>query len=797
MILKRFHFLPFLIPEGVTYEIETLIGSKPDYEKTQKSLNNYIDYMKWKWYRRFPFRMVEPWISWEIYANDTRTRYFFWAPDQQWGNEFWNRLYSWSPELNFTLAETPKMDFSLPHAGLKLQLERDFAVPMRIYEKPNIDTQSALLEFLSNVDEGEQVGLQFLIRPIFHHQTANAFKKALRDVSRDKSASKRETDLYFNAIKGKSAQLQAEVSIRIAATAQTYERAFELTDQTARTLSYMNSKELNRFESREWWQIVRPLFRYEWNKRIFSFRKADNRVVLGTPELAGLVRVPSIAGTTKFIKIKGKRVLIPVEVRTLANRPDPTILIGHNNRNINRAPVYLPVEDMKNHISIIGGPKTGKSSLIVNMISDFLKLKTEENKHGLTLIDTQGTLSNQVLEQVPPKWHHLVRVVRFRAGGRYPFNLFDVDFPASDNRKSNLISEIIRRVTGSWNPMMQEMFLVNSLALLKVGMASLKNLLKLIEDEEFIKRIICLLDENDPEQATLIRSLMRNLRDTKRIDWRKEFVLSSTLARFRGMLLSYAGKMLNQETNCIKWREALDEGHIVILDASACPAYERTFFGTASYVMFRQAMVTRSKEFNAEEHMPLHPLIVDDASLYMNNTLDNIEFTLNEARKYHVPFILANSALKAKLSDQGIETLFRNFGTIFSFQQGSSTDAQIVAENMLLYGLSARDFNLLEHHTAYLQMTVNNEKIRSFSMLTKQPPNPAHDKTADQMALDALKLAQDIESATYEINQKRIKKDWLDVEEKVKLLERKLKKMEPYQTEDVEEDDFIDIFYED
>ncbi|MCH5585732.1 hypothetical protein MK805_12325 [Shimazuella sp. AN120528] len=792
--MKRFHFLPFLIPEGVTYEMETLIGSRPNYANTQKSLNDYIDYMKWKWYRRFPFRMVEPWISWEIYADDTRTRYFFWAPNLQWGNEFWNRLYTWSPELNFTLAEPPKMDFSLPHAGMKLQLERDFTVPMRIYEKNTIDTQSALLEFLSNVEEGEQVGLQFLIRPIFHHQTAKAFQRAIREVSRDKTATRKETEMYLNAIKTKSAQAQAEVSIRIAATAQTYERAFELTDQTARTLSYMNSKELNRFESREWWQIVRPMFRYEWNKRIFSFRKPENKVVLGTPELAGLTRLPSIAGTTKFIKIKGRRVLIPVEVRNLANRPDPTILVGHNNRNINKAPVYLPVEDLKNHVSIVGGPKTGKSTLIVNMLSDFLKLKTEENKHGLTLIDTQGTLSDQLLEQVPPKWHHLVRVVRFRT--RTPFNPFDMDFPASDNRKANLISEIIRRVTGSWNPMMQEIFLVSSLALLKVGMATLENLLKVIEDEEFCKRIICLLDENDPEQATLIRSLMRNLRDTKRIDWRKEFVLSSTLARFRGMLLSYSGVLMNKKSNYIKWREALDEGHIVILDISACPAYERTFFGTACAVLFRQAMVTRSKEFGAGEHMPLHPFIVDDASLYMNSALDNIEFVLNEARKYNVPFILANSALTSQIQDKDIGTLFRNFGTIFAFQQGSPSDAQVAVDNMLLYGLSHRDFNLVEKHVAYIQMIVDNVKMRTFSMNIRKPPNPVHDKPADDMVKEHFDKAAEIEEKVAKEKENQRKKNWQDIEEKVKLLEQKLKNMEPYSSEE-EEDDFIDIFYED
>jgi hypothetical protein len=739
--------------------------------------------------------MIEPWISWEIYANDTQTRYFFWAPNKQWGNEFWNRLYTMSPELNFILEETPKMDFSQPHAGMKLSLERDFAVPMRVYDKNNIDTQSALLEFLSNVDEGEQVGLQFLMRPIFHYQTATAFQRAIRDVYRDKTATKRENDLYIKAIKEKSSQLQAEVSVRIVATAQTYERAFELTEQTAKTLSYMNSKELNRFETREWWQIFRPMFRYEWNKRIFSFRKPENRIILGTPELAGLMRAPTIAGTTKFIKLKGKRILMPIEVRNLVNHPEPTLLVGHNNRNINSPPVYLPVDDLKNHISILGGPKTGKSNLILNLMSDFLKMKTEENKYGLTLIDTQGTLSDQLLEQIPPKWHHLVKVVRFRSGG--PFNLYDMDFPAGESRKANLISEIIKRVTGSWNPMMQETFLVASLALMKVKMARLDNLLKLIEDEEFIKRIISLLDENDPEQATLIRSLMRNLRDIKRIDWRKEFVLSSTMARFRGMLLSYAGKMVNQDTNCIKWRQALDEGHIVILDTSACPSYERTFFGTACYVLFRQAMVTRSGDFSAGKYMPMHPLIVDDASLYMNTALDNIEFTLNEARKYNVPYILANSGIKAHVNDESVETLFRNFGTIFAFQQGSPSDANIAAENMLLYGLTPRDFNLVEQHIAYLQMTINNEKMKTFSIMTRQQPNPVHDTPADQLALNFLNQAKEIEKETAAINLKRKKKNWADIEDKVAILSKKLEKIEATQLDEVDEDDFIDIFYED
>jgi hypothetical protein len=793
--MKRFHFFPFLIPEGVTYEIQTLVGTKPEYEKTQKAWGDYIEYMKWKWYRRFPFRIVEPWLSWEIYADDTRTRYFFWAPNQQWGNEFWNRLYTWSPELNFTLATPPKMDFSLPHAGMKLLLERDFAVPMRIYDKPNIDTQSVLLEFLSNVEPGEQVGLQFLIRPTFQYQTSGAFRRAIRDVLRDRSSTKKETDLYLEAIQNKRSQIHGEISIRIAATAQSYERAFELTDQTARALSYMNSKELNRFESREWWQIIRPLFRYEWNKRIFSFRKPENRIILGTPEISGLMRMPSIGGTTKFIKIKGKRVLIPIEVRNLANREDPTIVVGHNNRNLNRSPVHLPVADLKNHVSIIGGPKTGKSTLLLNLLSDFLKLKTEENKYGLTLIDTKGTLSDQLLEQIPPKWHHLVRVVRFRAGGRYPFNLFDMDIPVGDNRKANLIADIIKRVAGQWNPMMQEMFLVAILSLLKVGMASMENVLKVIEDDEFCKRIICLLDENDPEEASLIRSLMRNLHDIKRVDWRKEFVLSSSLARFRGMFLSYAGKMINQHTNTIKWRQALDEGHIVILDVSACPSYERSFFGTASYMLFEQAMVTRSGDFYNGKPMPLHLLVVDDATLYMNTALNNLELTLNEARKFNVPYILVNSAMKSQISDQNIEVLFRSFGSIFAFQQGNPADAAIAAESMLAYGISKQDFSMLEEFIAYTQLTVNNETMRAFSMNTKQAPNPTHDTSADQMALHALEEAQQREKQIAERNNKRQKKMWLDIEEKVQQLNKKLATIP--ETADEEEDDFIDLFYED
>jgi hypothetical protein len=150
--------------------------------------------------------------------------------------------------------------------------------------------------------------------------------------------------------------------------------------------------------------------------------------------------------------------------------------------------------------------------------------------------------------------------------------------------------------------------------------------------------------------------------------------------------------------------------------------------------------------------------------------------------------------MKSQLSDQNIEVLFRSFGSIFAFQQGNPADAAVAAESMLAYGLSKQDFSMLEEHIAYTQLTVDNEKMRAFSMNTKQVPNPIHDTPADQMALHALEKAQEIERKIAEQNNKRQKKLWQDIDVKLQQLDKKLATI-PLTAE--EDDDFIDLFYED
>jgi hypothetical protein len=104
---------------------------------------------------------------------------------------------------------------------------------------------------------------------------------------------------------------------------------------------------------------------------------------------------------------------------------------------------------------------------------------------------------------------------------------------------------------------------------------------------------------------------------------------------------------------------------------------------------------------------------------------------------------------------------------------------------------------MIEPPASYLQMTVDNEKMNVFSMLSRPVPNPVHDTGADQMALNALHVAQEAEKKAADSNWKQQKKYWQDVEEKVAQLNRRLEQMESTTTSEIEDDlKDIDIFFE-
>ncbi|MEW9672967.1 hypothetical protein [Ammoniphilus sp. 3BR4] len=149
-----------------------------------------------------------------------------------------------------------------------------------------------------------------------------------------------------------------------------------------RSFGQFSSGELNRLVGREWWRIIRPLFRYEFKNRIFPMERMKNSVVLSAEELAILLRLPSgKVNSTKLDRMKMRRTPLPLEVKRLNDKKEGIqIPIGLHEYHGQATLVKLDLAGLNRHMAIWGGTMMGKSTFIYNFLEDLMKIRTEENK---------------------------------------------------------------------------------------------------------------------------------------------------------------------------------------------------------------------------------------------------------------------------------------------------------------------------------------------------------------------------------------------------------------------------------
>lgn len=705
--MKRYHLFPKAIPKGVTYEVNTIAGYSPNYRLTAVAWQNILEYLQQKWFRRFPFTLFEPWVSWEAFATGTQTRFFFWAPNESIGRNVLDRIAQEHIEIDYGIIENPfSLDFSKPHWGMKLFLERNYSVPIEIYSNNSIDSLTQFVEHLSNATVGQELMIQYLVRPVYDHQVMRTFKKAYQSLSGSKTADR---DMYQQAIHDKMEQMKAEIAIKIIGFADTTKDAQRLTEQCYKSLAYLNSSELNRFVSREWWRTFRPLYRYELEHRIFPFRRPQNAVILGTPEMAGLLRWPTLSGSSKLIRTKMQRPLAQVLVQKIANEPK-TIYIGDSIRFTQVAPIHLSQENLDNHVTVIGAANSGKSSFILNLVDDFIKLRTDENRMGFTLIDTKGSLADQVLARIPPEQHGKVHVIRAREG-KFPFNPFDIDYGLT--QRGVHVTEMIARADSlNWKPMVSETITIIGYALDTLGIANLRNVQRVIEDREFCNWVVNQLDENHPKVASLKRTLQRYVqKDPHKISWPREFVESFNMARLRNLNTSSISNMINSYTSGVKWLQAWEEGQMIIIDLSGIHQNDQRFLVSCIVCHYEMGMISRTQK-NADGNLAQHPLIMDEGSGFID-LFGSIENMATIYRKYNMPLIISLQGLQSHLSPNAIESFFRNFGTHAVFQLGNRRDAQIVMDSLRSesFSLEVRDYYLCNTGYCFMQHTVDRSQV--------------------------------------------------------------------------------------
>ncbi|WP_191557426.1 type IV secretory system conjugative DNA transfer family protein [Metabacillus idriensis] len=744
----RFHLLPFLIPrEGKVYELRTTMDAKILYFKDETAWTTMLSFMTRPWYRRW---VKQEWISWEIAATKDEIRYYVWVPDEHIGRAFKAKFYAEHSDVEIVDADY-SVDFSRPHAGTKLFTESHWTIPIKTYHNEVVDTQAELVEFLDDLEEGQEIHMQFLVQPAY--RTEKSFRGIVRQFHKqgeyDETLEK-DNELYLSAIEGKSTRVLSRIGVKVVAFGRDKRDSKELIKSAKGSIGTFSSGRLNQLKGREWWwfRTIRPLFRFEFKHRIYPMETMKKRVILGTEEMAAMMRLPSErVHSIKLNRLKMRSTPLPKELKNVEFDPSLSVTLGEHRYHGKQSDVMFDLATLRYHAAFIGMSGMGKSTAMYNLVEDLINLEGAGTTIGGTIIDPHGDLCQDIAARIPPDKQHLVRYIKF-SEGEIPFNVYDVDFQAAEDKIAQTVADVLKRTWKDfWGPNIDDNFLNGGIVLQRLGEASLPNLQRLLSDPDYRESVLERLNREDAIENDLYL-YFANLQGLQ--DRELQAKTNSTLNKLRKITLSgVLGKMLRAKTNGLSFRESMDQGMINLLDLSELTSDEKKLIGSMCLTYAELAGKSRADTPVSERHkLPYHFVMVDEAPTLMEHSIDAIESFASELRKYKTSIILGMQGIKDQLPREVASAIFRNFGTFVSFRLGEPDDAQYVNRSMSSEVLEETDYLQIEPYSAYMRMQVGNERTRPFLIRMKAPGPALHADSIPELKKRTIKDAMEIETKT-------------------------------------------------
>lgn len=364
--------------------------------------------------------------------------------------------------------------------------------------------------------------------------------------------------------------------------------------------------------------------------------------------------------------------------------------------------------DRRAHMYIVGKTGTGKSTLLETMIHQDLKAG-----QGLALLDPHGDLVERVLSQVPEE--RKADLIYFNVPDRtHPlgFNPLErVPGPQRALAASHLLEAFKKLWSEFWGPRTEHILRNTLLALLDQPQASLADVLRLLDEPAYRKRVV--------EQVA--NAHVRRF-------WLKEYesysvrLRSDSIAPIQNKVGAFLAnpllqQILLQPRSAFDIRQVMDEGKILLVNLAKGKIGEDTATLLGSLLVSCLSVAALSRADVAEENRRDFWMYLDEFHTF--TTLSTATM-LSELRKYHTGLILTNQFL-TQIDRQIRDAILGNVGTLISFRLGAN-DAQLL-EREFLPEFSAMDLIGLPNYHIYLKLMVDGVVYSPFSGQTIQMRN--------------------------------------------------------------------------
>ncbi|MCF7834043.1 MAG: type IV secretion system DNA-binding domain-containing protein [Candidatus Pacebacteria bacterium] len=645
-------------------------------------------------------------------------------------------------------------------------------LPLKTYENIDHDPMNTLLNVFSKLDkEGEGASIQILIAPAgdkfikeyneilmdvkdgmsVKHAADNFYKfnKAFMRISKEfifgQKPKEEKSEKNMSGRKAVDEGAQEKISnkikssilrtnIRVVASAKSRERADLILREVQSAFNQFTETASNSIVFNEIKGSSLKRFFRDYSYRTFSY---DNVLPLNLKELASIFHFPVGVGTMPQLK-EAKSGIAPAPI----TMGDEGIILGVNKYRGRETMVHMTREDRVRHFYVIGQTGTGKTNILLNMITQDIR-----NGDGCCYIDPHGTDIQTILSRIPKE--RMDDVIYFDPSYTpRPMGLnmleYDIRYP---EQKTFVVNEL--------------MSIFNKLFDMKVGGGAMF--------EQYFRNSAFLVME-DPDSGSTLLEITRVLGDKEFRDMKlakcknpiiKQFWVSAeqttgdqSLANFVPYISSKFDNFISndimrpvvlQQKSVFNFRKIMDEKKILLVNLSKgrLGDINANLIGLVLVGKIQMAALSRVDMFG--KPMNDFYLYIDE---FQNVTTDSISSILSEARKYRLSLNIAHQYINQL--EEGIKNaVFGNVGSMAVFRVGTE-DAQFL-EPKFKPTFSSQDISKIDNFNAYVNMLIKGEPSKPFNIETLAPEKGNLDIVDSLKELSYLKYGREREEVEEEI----------------------------------------------
>ncbi|MDA2935664.1 type IV secretion system DNA-binding domain-containing protein [Patescibacteria group bacterium AH-259-L05] len=371
--------------------------------------------------------------------------------------------------------------------------------------------------------------------------------------------------------------------------------------------------------------------------------------------------------------------------------------------------IGIKTNDRRQHMYLLGTAKTGKSTMLENMIYQDIYAG-----RGVAVVDPHGKLASRVLNFIPT--HRINDVIYFNPTDRehpFAFNVLeDVDVSYRHFLVvSGLISVFKKMWVDIWGPQLEYTLRNIILALLEYPGSTLLGIMRMLSDEEFRDRV--LTHSTDPEVKSFWRDEYPRYPDHLQAE-----VITPITNRISKLLsVPLVRNIVGQVKSKVNMREVLDKGKIVIIDLSKARIGEdaTTLLGAMMTVKIQMAAMAR--RLMSEDKRRDFYLYIDG---FDNFATDSFIETLSEAHTYRLNLVIAHQYIDQLVTGGDTrlrDALFNNVGTMVIYRV-SAEDNTFLSKTLFPRKIKKVDLMNLDRHQIYIKRIVDGTVSKPFAAMT-------------------------------------------------------------------------------